>query len=213
MKLTIADLKPFLPGLEDALNDEAVSEVMINGPAAVFVERAGRMAALEVPSLTAEAVARAAVQIARPLGKEPLAEPVIDAAAGGHRFDTTLPTGVTPQARDSWARARERGNVVSVTVLSVPAAAVLSRHDGSRTRRRSWASALDPVVRSASRVTGNAPARSAGRAGSAAKHPARSAPPYGGPPRRRQSRMNRAVHPSGLPPAAHSDPALPSCSS
>ena len=30
---------------------------------------------------------------------------------------TTLPTGVTPQARDSWARARERGNVVSVTVL------------------------------------------------------------------------------------------------
>ena len=34
-------------------------------------------------------------------------------------IDTTLPTGVTPQARDSGARARERGNVVSVTVLSV----------------------------------------------------------------------------------------------
>ena len=33
-------------------------------------------------------------------------------------IDTTLPTGVTPQARDSWARARERGNVVSVTVLT-----------------------------------------------------------------------------------------------
>ncbi|MCY4662072.1 MAG: ATPase, T2SS/T4P/T4SS family, partial [Acidobacteria bacterium] len=79
MELTIADLKPFLPGLEDALDDEAVSEVMINGPAAVFIERAGRMAALEAPSLTAEAVVRAAVQIARPLGKDPLAEPVIDA--------------------------------------------------------------------------------------------------------------------------------------
>ena len=32
-------------------------------------------------------------------------------------INTTLPTGVTPQARDSEARAREHGNVVSVTVL------------------------------------------------------------------------------------------------
>ena len=79
MELTIADLKPFLPGLEAALDDEAVSEVMINEPGKVFVERAGRMTALGAPALTAEAVARAAVQIARPLGKDPLAEPVIDA--------------------------------------------------------------------------------------------------------------------------------------
>ena len=34
-------------------------------------------------------------------------------------IDTTLPTGATAQARDSGARARERGNVVSVTVLKV----------------------------------------------------------------------------------------------
>ena len=79
MELTIADLKPFLPGLEAALDDEAVSEVMINAPGTAFVERAGRMAALDAPELTAEAVARAAVQIARPLGKDPLAEPIIDA--------------------------------------------------------------------------------------------------------------------------------------
>lgn len=38
MELTIADLKPFLPGLEAAFDDEAVSEVMINEPAAAFVE-------------------------------------------------------------------------------------------------------------------------------------------------------------------------------
>ncbi len=79
MELTIADLKPFLPGLEETLDDEAVSEVMINAPGTVFVERAGRMAALDAPALTAEAVARAAVQIARPLRKDPLAEPIIDA--------------------------------------------------------------------------------------------------------------------------------------
>ena len=56
----------------------------------------------------------------------------------------------------------------------------------------------------ASRVTGDAPARSTRRAGSAGEHPARSAPPYGGPPRRRQSRPKRTIHPSGLPPAVHS---------
>ena len=84
MELTIADLKPFLPGLEAALDDESVSEVMINEPGTVFIERAGRMTALAAPALTAEAVARAAVQIARPLRKDPLAEPIIDArlAAG-----------------------------------------------------------------------------------------------------------------------------------
>ena len=79
MELTIADLRPFLAGLEAALDDEAVSEVMINAPGTVFIERAGRMAALDAPALTAEAVARAAVQIARPLGKDPHTEPVIDA--------------------------------------------------------------------------------------------------------------------------------------
>ena len=37
-------LKPFLPGLENALEDSEVSEIMINGPANVWVERAGRLA-------------------------------------------------------------------------------------------------------------------------------------------------------------------------
>ena len=64
MELGIGDLKPFLPGLEDVLNDGEGSEVMVNGPGAAFVERRGRMAAISVPALTADAVARAAVQIA-----------------------------------------------------------------------------------------------------------------------------------------------------
>ncbi|MCY4078371.1 MAG: ATPase, T2SS/T4P/T4SS family, partial [Acidobacteria bacterium] len=79
MELGIADLKPFLPGLEGALDDDAISELMINGPGAVFVERAGRMAALAVPALTAEVVARAAIQIARPLRLDPATTPIIDA--------------------------------------------------------------------------------------------------------------------------------------
>ena len=92
MELTIADLKPFLPGLEDVLDDEAVSEVMVNGPAAVFVERAGRLAALDAPALTAEAVARGAIQIARPLGEDPATDPIIDARlADGSRVAVCSP--------------------------------------------------------------------------------------------------------------------------
>ena len=48
---------------------------------------------------------------------------------------TTSPTGVTPQARDSWARARERGNVVSVTVLSVRASRYPALRQSDKHRR------------------------------------------------------------------------------
>ena len=92
MELTIADLKPFLPGLEDALDDETVSEVMVNQPGTVFVERAGRMTAFAAPALTAEAVARAAIQIARPLGEDPATDPIIDARlADGSRVAVCSP--------------------------------------------------------------------------------------------------------------------------
>ena len=64
-------LKPFLPGLESALDDPEVSEIMINGPANVWVERAGRLAAHPAPNLDDEALLRAAIHIARPLGLDP----------------------------------------------------------------------------------------------------------------------------------------------
>ena len=79
MELGIADLKPFLPGLEDVLDDEEVSEVMINGPGTVFVERRGKMTPLEAPQIDADAIARAAIHIARPLRKDPVTEAIIDA--------------------------------------------------------------------------------------------------------------------------------------
>ena len=51
-------LKPFLPGLESALEDSEVSEIMINGPANVWVERAGRLAAYTAPDLDEAALLR-----------------------------------------------------------------------------------------------------------------------------------------------------------
>ena len=79
MELGIADLKPFLPGLEDVLDDEEVSELMINGPGTVYVERRGKMTTLAAPRIDADAIARAAIHIARPLRKDPVTEAIIDA--------------------------------------------------------------------------------------------------------------------------------------
>ena len=46
-------LKPFLPGLEAALDDPDVSEVMINGPGNVWLEGHGRLRQIPAPALDA----------------------------------------------------------------------------------------------------------------------------------------------------------------
>ena len=75
----IAHLRPFLPGLEAVLEDPEVSELMINGPGNVWVERGGELEPIEAPALTAAALYRAAIHIARPLGLDPAARPILDA--------------------------------------------------------------------------------------------------------------------------------------
>ena len=72
-------LRPFLPGLEAVLDDPEVSELMINGPRNVWVERWGELVPLDAPTLDAAALHRAAIHIARPLGLDPVANPVLDA--------------------------------------------------------------------------------------------------------------------------------------
>ena len=75
----IGHLKPFLPGLEAVLEDPEVSELMINGPGNVWVERGGELEPIEAPALTAAALHRAAIHIARPLGLDPATRPILDA--------------------------------------------------------------------------------------------------------------------------------------
>jgi len=75
----IGHLKPFLPGLESVLEDQQVSELMINGPHNVWVERGGQLEPHEAPLLTTAALHRAAIHIARPLGLDPASRPVLDA--------------------------------------------------------------------------------------------------------------------------------------
>ena len=72
-------LKPFLPGLEDVLEDPEVSEIMINGPHNVWIEKAGRLHPHEAPCLNAATLQRATIHIARPLGLDPARSPIVDA--------------------------------------------------------------------------------------------------------------------------------------
>ena len=75
----VGHLTPFLPGLGSLLEDPEVSEIMINGPGNVWVERAGKLEPHETPELTAAWLHRAAIHIARPLGLDPAARPILDA--------------------------------------------------------------------------------------------------------------------------------------
>ena len=70
-------------------------------------------------------------------------------------IDTTLPTGVTPQASDPGARARERGNVVSVTVLKGP----FGEPGMNMGPGQPDAGVVDGQYRSMSRVQGGCPDR------------------------------------------------------
>ena len=88
----IEHLKPLFPGLEGVLEDPEVSELMINDPHNVWVEKAGRLYPHEAPSLDVAALQRAAIHIARPLGLDPAARPIIDARlADGSRVAICVP--------------------------------------------------------------------------------------------------------------------------
>lgn len=80
--------------VREAFEDEAVCELMINGPGRYFVERGGAaLDEVEAAGLTAEDIYAAAIHIARPLGLEIGEEaPVVDARLDdGSRVAIALP--------------------------------------------------------------------------------------------------------------------------
>ena len=95
----LAQLAPFLPGLEPLLQDEDVTELMINGPGNVWIEKRGRLVAYRAPQLDAAALERAAIQIARPLGLDPKKTPLIDARLeDGSRVAICVPPAIPAPA-------------------------------------------------------------------------------------------------------------------
>ena len=91
----LAQLATFLPVLQALLEDEDVSEIMINGPRNVWIEKRGRLVPYPAPELDARALERAAIQIARPLGLDPAKEPLIDARLhDGSRVAICVPPAI-----------------------------------------------------------------------------------------------------------------------
>jgi pilus assembly protein CpaF len=79
--------------LEPLLSDPAVDEVMVNGPGAVWVERAGRVERTDVAFATDEDVRHAIERILAPLGRRvDEAEPLCDARLpDGSRVNVVIP--------------------------------------------------------------------------------------------------------------------------
>ena len=100
-------LKPFLPGLEDLLADPDVSEIMINGPHNVWVERGGKLVSHDAPRLDAAALERAAIHIARPLGLDPARLAHRGCPLGGRLASRNLCAARKPQGGDHRAALRQ----------------------------------------------------------------------------------------------------------
>jgi pilus assembly protein CpaF len=70
---------PFLRPIEHLIKDQGVSEIMVNGPASVFVERQGRVELVPGVSISEKSLQVAVRNIARALGDEISEEkPILD---------------------------------------------------------------------------------------------------------------------------------------
>jgi pilus assembly protein CpaF len=79
--------------LEDLIDDPAVEEVMVNGPAQVYVERMGRIEATSIRFSDEEALRNAIERILAPLGRRvDELSPMVDARlADGSRVNVVIP--------------------------------------------------------------------------------------------------------------------------
>ena len=126
-------LKPFLPGLETALEDPDVSEIMINGPGNVWLEGHGRLSQIDAPALDAAALERAAIHIARPLGLDPATTPVLDARLGRRLARGDLCPAGQPARRDHRAAVRQAILFGGAACRTRRAAGDTSAHAAERT--------------------------------------------------------------------------------
>jgi len=80
-QLSLEGLVDHLPELGPLVADDSVTEIMINGPGCLYVERSGKLERVEGVSetLTARALEAAAMQMTRPLGFDLRESPIVDA--------------------------------------------------------------------------------------------------------------------------------------
>ena len=84
---------PFLKPIEDLILDDSISEVMVNGPGSVFIEKAGMLEQVNGVSLEEKALLVAVKNIARRLGGDiSEAKPILDSRLpDGSRVAAVIP--------------------------------------------------------------------------------------------------------------------------
>src|SRR5579863_5175133 len=129
---------PFLKPIEHLILDDSVSEVMVNGPDRVFIERAGYVQQVPGIELGERSLTVAVKNIARRLGDDiSESKPILDSRLpDGSRVAAVIPpcslTGVTLTIRKFGARHLGMADLVSIGTLTEDVArsldsAVLSR--------------------------------------------------------------------------------------
>lgn len=119
---------PFLKPIEHLLLDDSVSEVMVNGPDRVFIEKAGYLEQVEGISLGERSLMVAVKNIARRLGDDiSEAKPILDSRLpDGSRVAAVLPpcslTGITLTIRKFSAKRFEMEDLIRLGMLDRPLA-------------------------------------------------------------------------------------------
>jgi pilus assembly protein CpaF len=114
---------PFLKPIEHLILDEGISEVMVNGPDSVFIERQGLLQAVPGISLGEKALMIAVKNIARRLGDDiSEAKPILDSRLpDGSRVAAVIPPcslrGVTLTIRKFTSRRFEMRDLIAAGTL------------------------------------------------------------------------------------------------
>src|SRR5712672_3013663 len=109
---------PFLRPIQHLILDPDISEIMVNGPERIFIEKAGYLQAVPGVRLTAESLIVAVKNIARRLGDDiSEAKPILDSRLpDGSRVAAVIPpcslTGVTLTIRKFNARHFEMDDLI-----------------------------------------------------------------------------------------------------
>lgn len=128
-------LMDILRPIEDALNDGAVTDIVINRPFEVGVRRSGAWDWLHVPSFDFDALDAASILIGQRTGREfDEAHPYVNSTLpGGQRFQGVRPPGTKP-GRILWAIRRPPA--VARTVKDADFPALFTTTNRGRTRRQ-----------------------------------------------------------------------------
>ena len=129
---------PFLRPLEALILDDSVSEIMVNGPGRVFIERAGVLQQVPDVSLTEQSLMVAVKNIARRLGSDISEEkPILDSRLpDGSRVAAVIPPcslgGVTLTIRKFTARRFNAEDLIQTGTLDETVAKKLENYVRAR---------------------------------------------------------------------------------